>query len=80
MSDKELTDFAQFEVYEKLESGKNRIAICDSPRVASMIAKTLAAGDPLHDPYYVAPIVTPGSFIEGGGTYTKYQMTVEELA
>jgi len=55
------------------------IALCPSQQHAEVIARALAALDPVRDSYTALSLVTGNGFVEGGGHYIKYKMERNEV-
>lgn len=70
----EVGEFANYEVYDKTESGEvETICVCGDREMATIIAKTLAmAAKRPNTRVYVTGVYHPGSLIPGGGWYDAY--------
>lgn len=70
----EVEKFANYEVYDKTETGEiETICVCGDGQIATIIAKNLAmAAKKPNTKVYVTSISYPGDFVPGGGWYDAY--------
>ena len=65
-------EFADYCVYEILETGVHYLCVTKEYDIAKNIAKTFARLDPKCDTYYVTSVNYPGDFVPGGGWYDSW--------